>query len=269
MKAFRWCASLAAVAGLTSSLLLGSAVSSTASAAVGGEAAVTVSAWSGIPATARTGVERAKPQAGQQDRPGPWPVCLGLLPPPYAYADSSRFFCDDWRLGPTKLPTRGVLGAILNGYHRFGGLTPMEFLNKWWDPAAASGRGNWRYPDFDGYELDTTGNPIARHLTLHQGQLVDRFGNEFGRFLSPAGARYGERGLPPSNLDTVDPSYPYDYHLYRVTRDVVVCAGPIAPTFEQPGNGVQYVTSSQACDDPTPRPNVATLVANRTLVRLN
>lgn len=268
MKPFRWCASLAAVAGLTGSLLLGSAVSSTASAVVGGEAAVTASARSGIPATG-TGDERAKPRTGQQDRPGPWPVCLGLLPPPYAYADSSRYFCDDWRLGPTKLPTRGVLGAILNGYHRFGGLTPMEFLNKWWDPAAASGRGNWRYPDYDGYELDTTGNPIARHLTLHQGQLVDRFGNEFGRFLSPAGARYGERGLPPSNLDTADPNYPYDYHLYRVTRDVVVCAGPIAPTFEQPGNGVQYVTSSQACDDPTPRPNVAALVANRTLVRLN
>lgn len=33
---------------------------------------------------------------------------------------------------------------------------------------------------------------------------------------------------------------PYNYHLYRVKEDVDVLAGPIAPFFEQPGQGVQY-----------------------------
>jgi hypothetical protein len=32
--------------------------------------------------------------------------------------------------------------------------------------------------------------------------LMDRFGSEYGSFVSPAGAPYMQRALPPSNLDT-------------------------------------------------------------------
>ena len=32
----------------------------------------------------------------------------------------------------------------------------------------------------------------------------------------------------------------WNYHLYRVEKDLKVLAGPIAPFFEQPGQGVQY-----------------------------
>lgn len=102
---------------------------------------------------------------------------------------------------------------------------------------------------------------------LHAGQKVDRFGNEAGRYLAPAGTKYGKRSIPPSSLNTADPRHPYNYYLYRVTRDVTVCAGPIAPAFEQPGLGVQYVTSSSYCPN-IPRTSVLDLVRNGTLVRL-
>jgi hypothetical protein len=38
--------------------------------------------------------------------------------------------------------------------------------------------------------------------------------------------------------------------------DTVVCSGPQAPAFEQPGQGVQYVISKQFCPDMTGTPDV-------------
>ena len=59
---------------------------------------------------------------------------------------------------------------------------------------------------------------------------LDRFGSEYGAFLSPAGAPYSQRALPPSNLDTPtsDLSYPYNYHVYEVVQPFTVLSGPIA-----------------------------------------
>ncbi|WSQ14617.1 TNT domain-containing protein [Streptomyces sp. NBC_01231] len=201
--------------------------------------------------------------------------CLGLVPSPYPYAHT-QFTCNDWRFGPAKLPHTGILGNILRGYDRFGNLTPVEFLNKWWDPAGNFGQGDWKYsriPD-DGFAHDKQGNVIAAEITLKRGQLLDRFGNEFGKFLAPAGAKYGERSIPPSNLNTQDPRYPYDYRLYRVKKDTLVCTGPVAPAFEQPGLGVQYVTSVNAkqtkyCPHVKTGATVNSLVGNRHLERAN
>jgi Tuberculosis necrotizing toxin len=148
-------------------------------------------------------------------------VCRGLKPYPIALAYRQEYFCGDWRLGPKRLPHRGVVGSILRGYHRLGGLTAVEFLDRWWDPAADSGQGDWRYPPNDGYASNGQG-VIAAPLVLHAGQTVDRFGNEAARFLAPAGTKYGKRALPPSSLNTSDPRYPYNYHLYRVTS---TCTG--------------------------------------------
>ncbi len=87
---------------------------------------------------------------------------------------------------------------------------------------------------------------------------MDRFGSENGTFVSPAGAPYMQRALPPSNLDTPpsDPRsisliksmavsnrlnrYPYNYHVYRVLQPFNALSGPIAAWFGQPGRGVQY-----------------------------
>jgi len=183
------------------------------------------------------------------------------------------FVCGDWRFGPVRLPKKGILGSILSGYNRFGHVTPREFLNRWWNPAKDVGRGDWNYPVDDGFAHDTGGKVIAAPVTLHPGQLMDRFGNEFGSFLSPAGAKYGERGIPPSNLNTEDPRYPFGYHLYRVKKDTLVCAGPAAPAFEQPGQGVQYVTGIAAgspyCPTVQPGTNVNSLVRSGNLERAN
>ncbi|MGW1411784.1 TNT domain-containing protein [Streptomyces sp. NPDC002403] len=194
-------------------------------------------------------------------------VCQGLVPDPIPYALRPYYFCEDWRLGPKRLPTRGLVANTLDRYQRLGRLTATQFLNRWWDPAADTGQGDWRYPDADGYAKNPQGQPIAAELVLHAGQKVDRFGNEAGRYLAPAGTKYGKRSIPPSSLNTADPRHPYNYYLYRVTRDVRVCAGPIAPAFEQPGLGVQYVTSSSYCPN-IPRTSVLDLVRNGTLVRL-
>ncbi|MFD3491622.1 TNT domain-containing protein [Streptomyces sp. NPDC058690] len=237
MTSPRRCAGPAAAAGLLGSLFLGAPAVQAAPAA---------------------------PAAENTYRPY---VCRGLVPDPIPYALRSDYFCDDWRLGPKKLPTHGLVAKTLDRYQRLGSLTATRFLNRWWDPAADTGQGDWRYPDADGYAKDRQGQPIAAELELHVGQKVDRFGNEAGRYLAPAGTKYRKRSIPPSSLNTADPRHPYNYYLYRVTRKFKVCAGPIAPAFEQPGLGVQYVTSSTYCPNIL-RTSVLDLVRNGTLVRL-
>ncbi|MER5474852.1 TNT domain-containing protein [Streptomyces sp. NPDC002685] len=217
-------------------------------------------------------------QRQQVVRPGPDEErtrCLGLVPSPYPYAHT-EFVCNDWRFGPAGLPRTGILGNILRGYDQFGALTPVEFLNKWWNPAGDFGQGDWKYslvPD-DGFAHDSGGNVIAAEITLKPGQLLDRFGNEFGKFLAPAGAKYGERSIPPSGLNTQDPRYPFNYHLYRVKKDTLVCTGPAAPAFEQPGLGVQYVTSvntmqTRYCPHVKSGATVSSLVGSENLERVN
>jgi hypothetical protein len=197
-------------------------------------------------------------------------VCRGLVPYPIAPRFRPYYFCGDWRLGPRRLPTQGVVGSILQGYDRLGGLTAVRFLDRWWLPSADSGQGDWNYPPDDGFALDGQGHPLGAPLVLHASDhlLLDRFGNESGRFFSPAGTRFGQRAIPPSNLDTSDPRYPYNYHLYRLAKDVTVCAGPAAPAFEQPGGSVQYASSSSSVCPTLPYTNVAALVSNGTLVRV-
>jgi hypothetical protein len=251
LRSLRWCASLATAAGLVGSVLLGSS--------------------SAAPASAQTPPAAASASAASGPRlpGGPSSPCLGLVPPPYAYAQHTPFVCGDWRFGPALLPHTGILGGILSGYRRFGDLTPVEFLNRWWDPTRDFGQGDWKYPPDDGFDRDAGGQAIAAPVTLHPGELVDRFGDEFGRFLSPAGATFGERALPPSNLNTSDPRFPYNYHLYRVKKDTTVCAGREAPAFEQPGQGVQYVTSSSFCPRLPSGMTVNSLVRSGNLERAN
>jgi hypothetical protein len=254
LRSFRWRAGLASVAALAGSVLLGtiSAVPAQAQAPTS-VPALTVAAPRGLD-TARSPAGTARQRGG--DPGASRTACLGLVPPPYAYAAHAPSVCGDWRFGPVRLPKTGILGGILSGYQRFGPLTPVEFLNTWWNPAADSGRGDWKYPPDQGFAHDSNGHVLAAKVTLHPGDLVDRFGDEFGQYLAPAGAKFAQRALPPSSLNTSDPRYPYNYHLYRVKMDTVVCSGPQAPAFEQPGQGVQYVISKQFCPDMTGTPDV-------------
>ncbi|MEU2053356.1 TNT domain-containing protein [Streptomyces bungoensis] len=260
------CAGLAAAVGLTGSLVMGASAAAAAPTHEDGGRTRQAGQARPVPAAPRTAGRLGLPEGGQDDPGMSW-VCRGLVPYPIPLAYRAYYYCGDWRLGPRYLPTRGLLGSILQGYNRTGGLTAVQFLNKWWDPTKDSGQGDWKYPPQDGFALDRQGNPIAAHLTLNAGQFLDRFGNESGRFLSPAGTKFGQRAIPPSNLNTSDPRYPFDYHLYKVAKNVTVCAGPAAPAFEQPGGAIQYATSSSACKD-TVRVSVGDLVGNGTLVRV-
>ncbi|EJT78470.1 hypothetical protein GGTG_03570 [Gaeumannomyces tritici R3-111a-1] len=155
------------------------------------------------------------------------------------------YLCGDRRLGPLELPTGIRLGTITATYDRLGGMCPGRFLETWYDSEAKS----WRYPPQDGFSLDDGGHAIKGNMTIKEGTLLDRFGHEGGRFVSPAAAPYMQRSLPPENLGTAgDATFPYQYHVYRVIRAFTVEAGPIAEGFGQPGQGVQYRMQKSVVD---------------------
>ena len=77
--------------------------------------------------------------------------------------------------------------------------------------------GHIRWPDANGFVLDSAGNPITEPANLKAGQFIDRYGNPYGRFTSPLenGQKlpYETRGLP----------YPegyQPYHKYEVVVDL-------------------------------------------------
>ncbi|MGW6354497.1 TNT domain-containing protein [Streptomyces sp. NPDC055092] len=147
-------------------------------------------------------------------------------------------FQGDARLGPKYLPKKwqAPVGPLLKAYHRTGSLSPKAFLKKYWEGSADSG--SWKYPPNDGF-TETNGQ-VDRHPTeLRPGQTLDRFGSEYGSYLAPAGDAYEKRALPPQNLNTREPAYACDYHVYEVAKPFFVWQGPIAPWFEQPGGGRQ------------------------------
>ncbi|KAI9242510.1 MAG: hypothetical protein BYD32DRAFT_362588, partial [Podila humilis] len=161
--------------------------------------------------------------------------CRGVEP-----LNSTYYFCSNWLLGPKELPTRFPLSDITHPYLRFGGLTAAEFLARW------TFNGSYTFPTQAGFQLDTMMQPIQGNMTLYPNTLVDRFGGENGTYLSPAEAPFPQRALPPLSLDTptTDKKYPFNYHVYIVIKPFVVLAGPIAPYYGQPGQGVQYHTNT-------------------------
>ncbi|KAJ5326742.1 hypothetical protein MYU51_001761 [Penicillium brevicompactum] len=159
------------------------------------------------------------------------------------YQNSSAV-CGDPRLGPTKLPGYFPLTNELETYARFGNLCPLEFLEKW-TVNATDPKAYWIYPDSNGFVASTEQISILGNVTLRVGQKLDRFGAETGKFLAPLGAPYIERALPPSNLFAPEnSSFPYNYHVYEVTKEFEVALGPVASWFEQPGFGSQILAYS-------------------------
>ena len=138
---------------------------------------------------------------------------------------------------PTQYPLPGIIGNE-STYNRFGDLCPGEFLTKYTFPE----NGSYKYPDYQGFLLDTSGKPILANITITPGTLLDRFGSEFGTFMSPIGVPYAQRSLPPTNLNApVNSTFPANYHVYQVVQSFQVLAGPTAPWFEQMGLSLQFV----------------------------
>ena len=73
------------------------------------------------------------------------------------------------------------------------------------------------WPFEDGFVLGSSGNPITQPANLKAGQVIDRFGNPYGRFTSPVDngeiLPFNTRGLPyPEGYQV--------YHQYEVVKDI-------------------------------------------------
>jgi hypothetical protein len=179
---------------------------------------------------------------------------------------STADFRNDARLGPKRLPNAGPLRTVLAGYDRLAGMTAKGYLRTYYDAAAKT----WRYPPQGGYLLTPEGAPVKMQVTLSPGMRIDRFGSEFGGYLSPTGTPYASRGIPPQSLDSTSNPASCNYSRYRVLQPIPVQSGPIAPALGQPGFGVQYVLDAAIFPAaPAPRDfNVGYLVTNGFLKRV-
>ena len=68
---------------------------------------------------------------------------------------------------------------------------------------------------------------------LKPGTVIDRYGNEKGRFVSPKGTSYNARSLRPGTSRL-------SRKTYVVNKPLEVKAGTAAPAFNRPGGGIQY-----------------------------
>lgn len=69
---------------------------------------------------------------------------------------------------------------------------------------------------------------------LQSGKIIDRYGGNSGKFFSPDGTDYEARALPP--FMEGEP-----YTRYEIVVPFEVKSGIIAPWFNQPGGGIQYL----------------------------
>ncbi len=171
---------------------------------------------------------------------------------------TQAYFQDDNRLGPKFLPKPkdGPIGELLDKYNRFQAMGPNKLLDCYWrvnatPPGGGSPVTGWVYPPAHGFVTDANGQPISQRVTVGADKKLELFGNPFtGQFLAPEGTPYSQLAIPPSNLDTFENVYPFNYHLFLVCRKVNTDLQPprpgfeadegrIAPWFQQPGLGIQ------------------------------
>lgn len=110
-------------------------------------------------------------------------------------------------------------------------LTDAEYLAKYGEP------GNWKYPDLNTGEYAVAGT--RKIVDLPAGTKIDRYGSEWGGWLSPEGTPLTERALPLDTLATKE------YKQY-VTSGNPLPAGwkiessEVASWFGEKGGGIQY-----------------------------
>ncbi|MBC6308724.1 TNT domain-containing protein [Listeria sp. FSL L7-1582] len=77
--------------------------------------------------------------------------------------------------------------------------------------------GDIKWPKADGFVVDNTGKAITFDAKLKAGQVIDRYGDPFGKFTSPVEngkiLEYDTRGLPYP--ESVKP-----YYQYKVMKDI-------------------------------------------------
>jgi len=86
------------------------------------------------------------------------------------------------------------------------------------------------WPPRDGF------TSLIQLTTLQPGTLLDRFGPDSGRFLSPQGESYASRALPWVCTSL-------RYHVYKVDRPLTAEIGTAAAYFGEPGGAIQIKLS--------------------------
>ncbi|MFV2198166.1 TNT domain-containing protein [Nocardiopsis sp. LOL_012] len=104
-----------------------------------------------------------------------------------------------------------------------------------------------------------------RH-TLEVGTLVDAFGQESGRLLSPDGTPFTERGLP--EYTRTGPDGEDLYHRYRVIHPFQVSATTAPPSGSVEGGGVRFTLDGTGFGQATPAPTVRWLIGHGYLERI-
>ena len=84
------------------------------------------------------------------------------------------------------------------------------------------------WPENNGF----VGNPKTE--ILQPGTRIDRYGSDFGSFVSPEGTPYHMRAAAPG-------TYMKQYSVFEVTKPLQVTSGKISPWFDELGGGVQYL----------------------------
>ena len=92
------------------------------------------------------------------------------------------------------------------------------------------GQPNW--PPNNGFE------PPKLNVIVPAGELLDRFGDTRGVYLSPQGAPYDRRALPYD-------CHGYNYTVFKVLKPLPALLGTAAPAFGAPGGAIQLQTAEK------------------------
>lgn len=133
---------------------------------------------------------------------------------------------------PAEIATSGgVPTALLRGWDPVGHMPWEEFSRQFGTPEARV------WPDNDGFPPGYTPQPVQ----LPAGTIIDRFGSEYGNYLSPDGTPFADRALRPESVGG-------DYTRYIVTGKPLpegwqIVQGPVEPWFGQTPSpdAVQYM----------------------------
>ena len=84
-------------------------------------------------------------------------------------------------------------------------------------------------PNIDGFLNGKYTNEM-----LQPGQTLDRYGGNNGTFFGDVGTPISHRAMAPDSNFSL-------YNQYKVTKELPVRKGEIAPWFDEPGGGIQYM----------------------------
>jgi hypothetical protein len=123
---------------------------------------------------------------------------------------------------PAELVTEGGAPlAVMRGWDPLGDVHPTQFEDLFGRPGARI------YPDNDGFPTGYVPQPA----NLQAGEVIDRFGTEYGHYFAPDGAPAGDRSLAPE-------SFFGQYERYVRTGEPLphgwqIVEGPVQPFYGQ------------------------------------